>query len=215
MKAVVAGQNDGCIRAGYGHQLAKHGIVPGIGIADTVPVKLGNLVVGPGSVWRVIGHESVPEVVGRVEINCCEVPLLRLKQLGGHRIGCHAFANQLRKRVQALIACLIHFVKVRHKGPQHLAGDLIRAHAQVTQQWGQLGWMHTAGRHWLLGQIFALHIAEPVRDNGPVDRLGRVARPPAHHHRTLALLVQNVPDRLRLAAFNGDRANGLAIGRDF
>ena len=180
-------------------------------------------------------HEAVAEVVDAVQVHRHEVPRLELHERGRGGVDRGDLADHLRERLQALVLLLIDLVAVGHEGPDVVLGDLDLMEPELLQVPLEARRMHRARRHRpllegpselaglrphaLLDLLGDLGVADgpalliPVAHHHAVDRLGRMARPPADHDRLLAALVQDVPDRLDLAADVRDRADALAVGR--
>ena len=163
-----------------------------------------------------IAHEGVAEVVDPAVVNCGEIP----------RPACasNSVATAWTDMVSAMIlprACkrlslvLIHLLVFRDERADEFAGQLHRIDAQFAERSRERSRMNrAAGQRWVSAR-FADGLGEMVGHHHAIDRFGGMRRPPADHERTMAGLVQDVPDRLGFAGEESDGATARPVGQRF
>ena len=212
METVVGDQHHGRVVVRVLQQLLEHHVVEDVPGVDDVPVDPEVVVADLLLLRRAILHEAVAVVVDRVVVDGREVPVLVLEEMGGGGVDGGALGRDLHDRGEPAVHGLVDVLAVRDERQEVRGPHLGRVHSKR----GDLG--HPFRRMdriplerprvgWLLGDL-----VEEVRDHGPANGLGRVARPPADHDGSPVMLVQDVPDRLARPRGVGHRLDSLAIG---
>ena len=235
MEAVVGEEDHRGVLPGEFEHRPEHQVVHAVARLDDAGVDLEVRIRDALLLWRVVLHEAVAEVVDAVQVHRHEVPRLELHERGRGGMDRGDLADDLGERLQALVLLLIDLVAVGDERPDVVLGDLDLMEAELLQVPLEPRRMHRARRHRpllegpselaglrphalfdLLGDLGVADrpaLLVPVAHHHAVDGLGRMARPPADDDRLLAALVEDVPDRLHLAADVRDRADALAVGR--
>ena len=212
MEAVITDEDHGRLGAGKLQKSAEHEIVIAIGRVNDLFVKLEVALAHPLEPRRVILHEAMAEVVDGVEVDRRKIPVGHLlKQVHRPPMDPGAFGDQLGERAEPLVFLLIDFRGLGDEVPQQIAVELMGMEALVGEIGGKLRWVDGACSQRPRLAERGDRLLEMIGHHRAADRLGGGARPPADDERGVAGLVENVPDGLRFAGKNRDRADGARL----
>ena len=212
VEAVVGQQDDGAAVAGQLDEPLQHLVVKPVARLNDALVPREVFVPDGGELRRMVPHKAVPETVDGVEIDGRQVPLrlaheVRRGGLDGRRVG-----DDAGERGEPPVVRLVDAGGVGDEREQVRRREFAGVDAQAGQALGQLGRMDCAGRHRPRLAARVLRPLVEVAHHCPIDRLGRMARPPPDDVRPSALLVEHIPERLHLAARAQHRAHALLLG---
>ena len=196
MKPVVRHQQHRHILPSQMQQHPQHHVVKPIPSLNHPTVPLEILLTNPFLPRRMVLHESMTKMINRIKIHPHEIPRLLPQQKRRRSLHVPAIRNNLRQRLQPPIFPLVHLRSLRHKRQQMLRTHIRLMHPQRRHHLHHLRRMHRPRSHRPLLYTLPARPLIVIRHHHPIDRLRRMTRPPANHHRPLPLLRQYVPNRL-------------------
>ena len=143
-----------------------------------IPIHGEIFLLNPLELGRVIGHESVGEMVYSVVINRREIPWLAFHQGSCDSMDGSVITQDLGKGAKSLILFLVDLRRIRNEGKDMCFSQLVGKHLETCQLRPALFRMN--GAFWNSPAFLRIesYTAKSIGDHVALDRFRGVTRPP-------------------------------------